>query len=76
MVTESVSAMNEDSRNSVSEVVGLLAQETCLLVDEFVDEVLDLVLILVGRVLSLLEEVGRWVLNRFHLNIGNIMVGV
>lgn len=60
--------MDHNPRNVISGVITFLTEGTTVFVQQLVDEFVDLFAIKVGRVLRLLEEEGRWVLQFFHLN--------
>lgn len=57
-----MTTMNHDSRYSFLDVVGLTAQGAIILINEFLDKLLNLVMVWIGEVVCLIEEISCGVL--------------
>ena len=62
-----MTAMYHNSGNTIAGVIKFFAEGTVILVQKFIDEVIDFVAIQIRRILSLLEEESRWIFQFFHL---------
>jgi hypothetical protein len=67
-VTDSVTAMDEDSRKTVLDIIVVFAKKASLKVEELCHEFVDLIGVLVVRVVRLLEEILCRILNCLHIN--------
>lgn len=65
--------VDEYPGNSVFDVVIFFAQQACLFVDKLENKFLNLLLVWVGRILSLFEEVCGRVLQWLHTQCLNII---
>lgn len=73
--TECVSAMNHDSGYSEENIVILFTKLALILIDEFINKVLNLGGGFFGDGFGLFEEEGRWIFECFHLLINLVEEG-
>lgn len=71
-MADGVAAVDEDAGQAVLEVEIVLAEDAALHVEQLADELVDALQVLGGRVVGLLEEVLRRVLDGLHLTEFNL----
>lgn len=62
-----MTAMDHNSGNTIAGVIKFFAEGAVILVQQFIDEVIDFVAIQIRGILSLFEEESRWIFQFFHL---------
>lgn len=73
-VADGVAAVDQDARQPILHVEVVLAQHAAAQVQQLAHELADLLQVLGGGVVGLLEEVLRWVLDRLHFEFLDLII--